>query len=83
MIKIRKAVLDDVVSIAKLGEKLIEHGDEIIKDSYPQNLKDYIFNKPKYVSSKILIKNAIHSKNGLVLVAEIDNNIVGFLLVNI
>ena len=32
MIKIRKATLDDVASIAKLGEKLIEHGDGIIKD---------------------------------------------------
>ena len=83
MIKIRKALLDDVASIAKLGEKLIEHGDEIIKDSYPQNLKDYIFDKTKYEFSKTFIKNSIYSRNGLVLISEIDNIVVGFLQVNI
>ena len=83
MIKIRKASLDDVDSIADLGEKLIDHGDGIIKDSYPQNLNDYIFDKSKYEFSKTFIKNAIYSRNGLVLISEIDNIIVGFLQVNI
>ena len=83
MIKIRKASLDDVDSIANLGEKLIDHGDGIIKDSYPQNLNDYLFDKSKYEFSKTFIKNAIHSRNGLVLISEIDNIIVGFLQVNI
>ena len=83
MIKIRKALLNDIESIAKIGVKLIEHGDGIIKDSYPQNLKDYLFNKSKYEFSKTFIKNSIHSKNGLVIISEIDNIIVGFLQVSI
>lgn len=83
MIKIRKAGLRDIASIIKLEKKLIDHGDEIIKNSYPQNLKDFCYNKPHDEIARNFIKNAIHSKNGLVLVSEIDNNIVGYLLITI
>ena len=83
MIKIRKAKLKDINSIVTLEKKLIDHSDKIIKNSYPENLKDFYFNKSRDEIAKKFIKNAIHSKNGLVIIAENNEKILGYLLITI
>jgi len=83
MIKIRKAGLKDITSIIKLEKKLTEYGDEIIKNSHPENLKDFCFNKSKDEIARNFIKNAIHSKNGLVLISEINDDIIAYILITI
>jgi GNAT superfamily N-acetyltransferase len=83
MVVIRKARLEDISYLIKLEKKLIDEGNEIIMNSYPQHIIDFSFNGPQQSMSKKLIKNAIYSRNGLVLVSEIDNIIVGYLLLTI
>jgi ribosomal protein S18 acetylase RimI-like enzyme len=83
MIKIRKAGLKDIDSIIKLEKKLIKHSDKIIKNSYPKNLKDFYFNESRDEIARNFIKNAIHSKNGLVIIAEINEEKIGYLLITI
>lgn len=80
MVIIRKARINDIPSIIKLDKKLYDDCNEIIMNSYPQYIDDISFNKPHEKISKNLVKNAIYSKNGLVLVSEIDNMIVGYLM---
>lgn len=80
MISIRKARINDIPSIVKLDKILYNEGNEIIKNSYPQYIEDFSFNEPHEKTSKKLVKSAIYSKNGLVLVSEIDNIVVGYLL---
>lgn len=80
MVTIRKARINDITSIIKLDKILYNDSNELIKNSYPQYIEDFSFNEPHEKTSKKLVKSAIYSKNALVLVSEIDNIVVGYLL---
>lgn len=79
MIKIRKATLKDVPVLVRLLKELNEEHDQMVAKN--PKLKKYILKKKQNVevfSKKAFIKT-IKSKEGILLLAEDDNKIAGYL----
>ncbi|MFH1065364.1 MAG: GNAT family N-acetyltransferase [Nanoarchaeota archaeon] len=81
MIKIRKATLKDVPVLVMLLKELNEEHDKMVAKN-PQ-LKKYILKKKQNKIVEVFSKKAfiktIKSKEGILLLAEDDNKIVGYL----
>jgi GNAT superfamily N-acetyltransferase len=81
MSEIRKAKIKDIDTILILQKELMKSQIEIIKTFRPEHLTDI---KPKRDMEKEVISfisSSVRSKNGLVLLAEIDGKPAGYLLV--
>jgi ribosomal protein S18 acetylase RimI-like enzyme len=78
MIKIRKARLDDVVTILTLWPELVKTQNEIVEKHCPQHLDGFCLKKNSDEIFRDSVRKMIHSKNGLVLLSEIDEKPVGF-----
>jgi GNAT superfamily N-acetyltransferase len=74
---IRKAKLKDVETVLKLERELFSSQIEIVKKHSPEHLKDLNQKETTVEIVEKFIKRLIRSKNGLVLVAEIDGKPVG------
>jgi ribosomal protein S18 acetylase RimI-like enzyme len=81
MIIIRKAKLNDTNILMKLENELYNNQIEYIKKSSPQNLENLILKKNSNTFLKKFIQSTIHSKNGLILIAEVDKQIAGYLII--
>ena len=78
IIKIRKARLNDIDTISTLSSEFIKNQDKIVEKHTPQHLDSFY---PKNNSDEIFrdsIRKIIYSKNGLVLLPEVDEKPVGF-----
>jgi ribosomal protein S18 acetylase RimI-like enzyme len=78
MIKIRKARLNDVETISTLWPELVKTQNEIVEKHYPQHLDSFCLKKNSDEIFRDSVRKMIHSKNGLVLLSEIDEKTVGF-----
>ena len=78
MIKIRKARLNDVETISTLWPKLVKTQNEIVEKHCPQHLDSFCLKKNSDEIFRDSVRKMIHSKNGLVLLSEIDEKPVGF-----
>ncbi len=78
MIKIRKARLNDVETISTLWPEFVKTQDEIVEKHCPQHLGGFCLKKNSDEIFRDFVRKTIHSKNGLVLLSEVDEKTVGF-----
>jgi len=78
MIKIRKARLDDVETISTLWSEFNKNQDEIVEKHCPRHLGGFCLKKNSDEIVRDFVRKTIHSKNGLVLLSEVDEKPVGF-----
>ncbi len=78
MIKIRKARLNDVETISTLWPEFVKNQNENVEKHCPQHLGGFCLKKNSDEMFRDLVRKMIHSKNGLVLLSEIDEKPVGF-----
>ena len=78
MIKIRKARLNDVVTILTLWPEFVKTQNEIVEKHCPQHLDGFCLKKNSDEIFRDSVRKMIHSKNGLVLLSEVDEKPVGF-----
>jgi len=78
MIKIRKARLNDVETISTLWSEFVKNQDEIVEKYCPQHLGGFCLKKNSDEIFRDFVRKTIHSKNGLVLLSEVDEKPVGF-----
>ena len=78
MIKIRKARLNDVETISTLHLEFVKKQDEIVEKHCPQHLDSFCLKKNYDEIVRDFVRKTIHSKNGLVLLSEVDEKPVGF-----
>ena len=78
MIKIRKARLNDVETISTLWSEFGKTQDVIVEEHCPQHLDDFCLKKNSDEIFRDSVRKMIHSKNGLVLLSEVDEKPVGF-----
>ena len=81
MVIIRKAKLEDVEDLVSLENDLFNNQIEYIKKSNPDNLYNFKLKKDSNIFLKDFLKSTVHSKNALLLVADFENKIVGYLLI--
>ena len=78
MIKIRKARLNDIETILTLFAEFVKTQDEIVEKHCPQHLDDFCLKKNSNEIFIDFVRKMIHSKNGFVLLSEVDEKPVGF-----
>ena len=78
MIKIRKARLNDVETISTLWSEFVKTQDEIVEKHCPQHLGGFCLKRNYDEIVRDFVRKTIHSKNGLVLLSEVDEKPVGF-----
>jgi len=78
MIKIRKARLNDVVTISTLWSEFVKNQDEIVERHCPQFLGDFCLKMNSDEIFRDYVRKTIHSKNGLVLLSEVNEKPAGF-----
>jgi ribosomal protein S18 acetylase RimI-like enzyme len=81
MIVIRKARLNDINMLISLENELYDNQVEYLKKSKSQNLDDFFLKHNSNTFLKQFILQTIRSKNGLVLIAEFDKQIAGYLII--
>jgi len=81
MIVIRKARLKDIDTLISLENELYDTQVEYLKESKSQNLDDFSLKKNSNTFLKKFILKMIRSKNGLVLIAEFEKEIAGYLII--
>ena len=81
MIVIRKARLNDIDTLISLENELYNNQIEYLRESKSQNLGDFSLKKDSNKFLKQFILRTIRSKNGLVLIAEFDKKIAGYLII--
>lgn len=81
MIVIRKAMLKDIHTLTSLENELYDNQVEYLRESKSQNLDDFILKNNSNKFLKQFILKMIRSKNGLVLIAEFDKEIAGYLII--
>jgi ribosomal protein S18 acetylase RimI-like enzyme len=81
MILIRKARLKDINTLIRLENELYDDQIEYLKESKSKNLGDFFLKKNSNIFLKKFILRTIRSKNGLVLIAEFDKKIAGYLII--
>ena len=77
-IKIRKARLNDVEKISTLHLEFVKKQDEIVEKYCPQHLDSFCFKRNSDEILRDYVRKMIRSKNGLVLLSEVDEKPVGF-----
>ena len=80
MIIIRKARLKDINTLISLENELYNDQIEYLRESKSQNIGDFFLKKDSNTFLKQFILRMIRSKNGLVLIAEFDKKIAGYLI---
>jgi GNAT superfamily N-acetyltransferase len=80
---IRKAKLKDVATVVELEKELMDNQVELVGKYSPEHSRGLRLKKdsPKIIES--FVRRMIRSKNGLVLLAEIDDYPVGYLILMI
>ena len=78
MIKIRKARLNDIVTISTMWSEFAKTQNEIVEKHCPQHLDGYCLKKNDDEIFRDSVRKMIHSKNGLVLLSEVDEKPVGY-----
>jgi ribosomal-protein-alanine N-acetyltransferase len=81
MIVIRKARLKDIDTLISLENELYDNQVEYLRESKSQNLDDFSLKNNSNTLLKQFILTTIRSKNGLVLIAEFDKKIAGYLII--
>jgi ribosomal protein S18 acetylase RimI-like enzyme len=81
MIVIRKARLKDIDTLISLENELYDNQVEYLRESKSQNLDDFFLKNNSNTFLKQFILKTIRSKNGLVLIAEYDKKIAGYLII--
>ena len=81
MIVIRKARLNDIDTLISLENELYDNQIEYLRESKSQNLGDFSLKKNSNIFLNKFILRMIRSKNGLVLIAEFEKKIAGYLII--
>jgi ribosomal protein S18 acetylase RimI-like enzyme len=81
MIVIRKARLNDIDTLISLENELYDNQVEYLRESESQNLDDFFLKNNSNTFLKQFILKTIRSRNGLVLIAEFDKKIAGYLII--
>ena len=81
MVKIRKATLVDTDTLITLENELYYHEYELNQKKQPEILPDFTVKKDANTHLKEFIQKMIRSPNGLILLAEEDNQIAGYLII--
>jgi ribosomal protein S18 acetylase RimI-like enzyme len=81
MILIRKARLKDINTLIRLENELYDNQIKYLKKSKSKNLGDFFLTKNSNIFLKKFILRMIRLKNGLVLIAEFDKKITGYLII--
>jgi len=78
MVKIRKARLNDVVTISTMWSEFAKSQNEIVEKNCPQHLHGYRLKKNNDEIFRDFMRKMIYSKNGLVLLSEVDEKPAGY-----
>jgi ribosomal protein S18 acetylase RimI-like enzyme len=81
MVIIRKARLNDIDTLISLENELYDNQFEYLKESKSKNLDDFSLKEDSNIFLRNFILRTIRSKNGLVLIAEYDKEIAGYLII--
>ena len=81
MIVIRKARLKDIDTLITLENELYDNQVEYLRKLKSKNLDDFFLKNNSNTFLKKFILKTIRSKNGLVLIAEVDKKISGYLII--
>ncbi len=79
-LNVRKARLVDIKLIEAFHKQLLAQQMAVIKSQLPQHSGDFKVNNMALPVFRQFIKSMIYSRNGLVLVAEVDNLPAGYAL---
>ena len=81
MITVRKARIRDVETIVTMEDELFHSQIDILARRSPHNRDDLLLNENAIEHTRKFVKRMVRSRNGLVLVAEMDGKTAGYLLV--